>query len=251
MVTGWGRGAALYEATVRHTRLRPIEHRLSHRTFYWLVDVDEPPRPPAWLRLLAGFRTRDHIADPGRSLRDSVTDFAAAEGVDVRGCRIRMLAHARAFGHVFNPLTVYWCRHPEDGLRCVVAEVHNTYGERHRYLLRPGADGRATAAKDFYVSPFLPVAGDYRMALPEPEGRLRLSVALELDGEPTLVATVSGRRRSAGTAALLKATARHPLNTLAVTADIRRHGIGLWLKGLPVFSREPEQEREAHRERTR
>lgn len=241
-MTGWARGAALYEATVRHTRLRPITHRLRHRTFYWLLDIDDPPRPPAWLRPLAGFRTRDHITAQGQTLRDSLTEFAAAEGIDLTGCRIRMLAHARAFGHVFNPLTVYWCRHPETGLRCVIAEVHNTYQGRHRYLLTPDASGRAGVAKDFYVSPFLPVAGDYRMTLPEPEDRLHLAVAYDLDGEPTLVATVTGRRRPAGTRALLAATIRHPFNTLAVTAGIRAHGIALWGRGLPVHRREPERE---------
>ncbi|MFB9660150.1 DUF1365 domain-containing protein [Glycomyces mayteni] len=251
MVTGWARGASLYDATVRHTRLRPIAHHLRHRTFYWLLDVDDPPRPPWWLRPFAGFRTADHITAPGQSLRASVTAFAAAEGVDTAGCRITMLAHARAFGHVFNPLTVYWCRHPDDGLRCIVAEVHNTYGERHRYLLTPGDDGRAEVPKEFYVSPFLPVDGTYRMALPEPADRLHLSVALDLDAEPILIAAVAGRRRPAGTRALLAATARHPFSTLAVTADIRRHGIGLWLKGLPVFAREPRHDREAHHDRVR
>ncbi|MEU6247996.1 DUF1365 domain-containing protein [Glycomyces sp. NPDC047010] len=249
MVTGWARGASLYEATVRHTRLRPVAHRLRHRTFYWVLDLDDPPRPPWWLRPFAGFPARDHIGAPGQ--RESLDEFTAAGGVDTTDCSVTMLAHARAFGHVFNPLTVYWCRHPEDGLRCIVAEVHNTYGERHRYLLRPDERGRDEVAKTFYVSPFLPVAGEYRMALPEPGERLRLSVALDIDDEPILVATVAGHRRSAGTGALLAATARHPFSTFAVTANIRRHGIRLWLKGLPVLRRAPRTEREAHREHTR
>ena len=80
-----------------------------------------------------------------------------------------MLANARVLGYVFNPLTVYWCHRPDGELECVVAEVHNTYRERHCYLLRPDAAGRAETAKEFYVSPFLTVAGDYRMALPVPD----------------------------------------------------------------------------------
>lgn len=74
-----------------------------------------------------------------------------------------MLAHARVLGHVFNPLTVYWCHGPDGSLRQVVAEVHNTYGERHCYLLPPetargdrGARGDLDVApvpKEFYVSP--------------------------------------------------------------------------------------------------
>ena len=89
-----------------------------------------------------------------------------------------MLSNARVLGHVFNPLTVYWCHDGDGSLRCVVAEVHNTYGGRHRYLLHTDERGRAQTGKEFYVSPFYEVAGDYTMSLPEPGERLALSVAL-------------------------------------------------------------------------
>ena len=58
-----------------------------------------------------------------------------------------MLAHARVFGYVFNPLTVYWCHRADGPLACVVAEVHNTYRQRHAYLLRTDDHGRAQAAE--------------------------------------------------------------------------------------------------------
>ena len=81
-----------------------------------------------------------------------------------------MLAHARVLGYVFNPLTVYWCHRPDGTLACVVAEVHNTYRQRHAYLLPADDRGRAEVPKQFYVSPFYPVDGRYRMSLPEPGG---------------------------------------------------------------------------------
>ncbi len=79
-----------------------------------------------------------------------------------------MLASARVFGHVFNPLSLFWCHDAAGELRCVVAEVHNTYGERHCYLLETDDAGRASVPKAFYVSPFNDVDGQYRMKLPEP-----------------------------------------------------------------------------------
>ena len=79
-----------------------------------------------------------------------------------------MLAHARVLGYVFNPLTVFWCHRADGALACVVAEVHNTYRQRHAYLLRTDDRGRAQVPKRFYVSPFYPVDGGYRMCLPEP-----------------------------------------------------------------------------------
>lgn len=165
-----------------------------------------------------------------------------------------MLAHARVLGHVFNPLTLYWCHGPAtatatDGdsgtdsggtgdLRCVVAEVHNTYGERHCYLLRPeAADGRAETPKEFYVSPFFTVDGTYRMRLPEPGARLDLAVHLDREGVRRFTATVRGTRGPATARALLRAAARRPFSTLAVSLGIRLHGIRLWARGLPVVPR--------------
>ncbi|MYS50171.1 DUF1365 family protein, partial [Streptomyces sp. SID6013] len=121
--------------------------------------------------------------------------------------------------------------------RCVVAEVHNTYGERHTYLLHPDEAGVAHVDKDFYVSPFFPVDGAYRMRLPLPADRLDLTVRLDRPGARPFTATVRGTRREATPAALLRLAVRHPLSTLAVSAGIRRHGIRLYLRGLPVQPR--------------
>ena len=76
----------------------------------------------------------------------------------------------------------------------MLAEVHNTYHQRHVYLLHPDSRRRADARKDFYVSPFLPMRGRYRMRLPEPGESLRLGVTLVVDGSPLLVAGVAVRR---------------------------------------------------------
>ena len=111
---------------------------------------------------------------------------------------------------MFNPLTVYWCHRADGELACVVAEVHNTYGERHCYLLRTDEGGRAETDKDFYVSPFLTVDGQYRMVLPVPDERLRISITLRQHDATALVATVVGDRRPATPAALLRDAAAPP-----------------------------------------
>ena len=69
---------------------------------------------------------------------------------------------------MFNPLSVHWCYRADQSLACIVAEVHNTYGGRHAYLLHPDERGRAQAGKEFYVSPFLEVSGRYRMRFSPP-----------------------------------------------------------------------------------
>ncbi|OZM81217.1 DUF1365 domain-containing protein [Pseudonocardia sp. MH-G8] len=231
------RSAVLYDVEVRHVRRQRMSRAFSHRAYYWLVDLDALPRPPRWLRPFAGFESRDHLGDPGRSIRENLDSWLAGQGVDLRGGRVLMLANARVLGHVFNPITVYWCHDAAGVLACVVAEVHNTYGGRHCYLLHPDDAGRARAAKDFYVSPFLTVEGEYAMRLPVPGERLALAVTLQQQGAAAFTATVTGARRRATPAALARLLLRHPLVTHRTTVGIRRHGIALWLRGLPVVPR--------------
>lgn len=229
--------ASLYACAITHVRTRPIRRTFRHRTYMWLVDLDHLPVQPRALRPLARFASRDHFAGTAPTLRAGLERYLDTQGVRLDGGRVLMLAHARVLGHVFNPLTVYWCHRPDGSPLCTVAEVHNTYGERHCYLLHTDERGRAEVPKEFYVSPFFPVDGTYRMRLPEPGEKLELAVHLEREGGRPFTATVRGTRRPAGTRALLAAAARHPWSTLAVSAAIRLHGIRLYLRGLPVLPR--------------
>ena len=228
---------ALYDAEVRHARRRDIRTAFAHPIYLWLVDLDELPRLPAPLRPFARFRAADHLGDPQRSIRENVDAYLAAHGIDLAGGQVLMLAHARVLGHVFNPISVFWCHRPDGTLACVLAEVHNTYGERHCYLLHTDEEGRARTDKEFYVSPFLTVDGHYSMRLPVPAERLGVSITLHQDGRPALVATLAGTRRRATPREVLRTVLRRPLITQRTSALIRRHGIALWLRRLPVVRR--------------
>ena len=226
-------GAALYECRVTHARTEPLRNVFSYRSYQWLVDLDHLPRR----RLLADFRPADHFTGSGPTIRANLDAFLAARGIDLGGGRVLMLAHARVLGYVFNPLTVYWCHRAGGPLECVVAEVHNTYGQRYCYLLRTDARGRAETAKELYVSPFFPVDGRYRMSLPEPGRRLALTVVLQRPGRAPFVASVHGTRVPAGPRALAAAALRHPWSTALVAGRIRWQGIKLYARGLPVQPR--------------
>ena len=227
--------ASIYEVTISHARSAPLRNAFRYRSYLWLVDLDHLPR----VRLLAGFRARDHLGDPRASIRANLDRFLAARGVDLSGGRVTMLAHARVLGYVFNPLTVYWCHRPDGTLACVVAEVDNTYRQRHAYLLPADDRGRAEVPKQLYVSPFYPVDGRYRMSLPEPEpgGRLSLSVRLDRPDGHSFAASVRGRAVPATRRELLHAAVRHPWSTAAVSARIRWQGVRLYRRGLPVIPR--------------
>ena len=68
-------------------------------------------------------------------------------------------------GYVFKPVSFWHCHRPDGSLAAIVAEVNNTFGERHCYLLTGPtlAYGREMVAnKVFHVSPFCHVQGSYR-----------------------------------------------------------------------------------------
>jgi cyclopropane fatty-acyl-phospholipid synthase-like methyltransferase/DUF1365 family protein len=229
----------LYEVDIAHVRAAPVRHEVRHRGYQWFVDLDDLPRLPGPLRWLARFESRDHLGDPKRSLRANIVDYLAEQGIDLHGGSITMLANARSFGYVFNPLSLFWCHDASGELVCVVAEVHNTYKQRHRYLLRTDDAGRAETDKQFYVSPFYPVDGYYRMSVPEPDERLAITVTLHRPDDRPFTASVRGVAVPATKRAVARAALRHPLETLVVRALITAHGLRLWRKGLPVRPRPP------------
>ncbi len=229
--------ASVYDVEIHHVRAEPIRNEFRYRSYQWFVDLDALPRLPRLLRPFARFDARDHLGDPARSLRANVDAFLAENGINLSGGRIRMLANARVLGYVFNPLTVFWCHDRDGSLRCVVAEVHNTYGQRHRYLLQTDERGRAETGKQFYVSPFYEVAGRYSMSLPEPGERLALSITLHPPQGSTFVAAMKGRRRPATGWRLARILLSRPFSTAAVSLRIRWQGIKLYTRGLPVVPR--------------
>ena len=228
-------GASLYEVDIAHVRADPVRHDVRRSSYLWFVDVDDLPRH--WP--LARFVAADHLGDPQRTIRYNVESYLAEHGIELGGGRITMLANARSLGYVFNPLTLFWCHDRSGEVVAVIAEVHNTYAQRHRYLLRPDDAGRVDTAKQFYVSPFHPVDGYYRMSLPEPGETLAITITLHRPDSRPFTASVRGVRRPATRRAVLSATLRHPLETWLLRASITAHGIRLWRKGLPVQPRPP------------
>jgi uncharacterized protein len=226
----------IYATTVRHSRTEPLVHRFRHRSHSWLVDLDQLPQLGV-LGPLARFLAADHLGDPARSLRQNIDTFLATQGVDLQGGQVLMLAMPRVLGTVFNPMSVFWCHDPEGELVCTVIEVHNTYGDRHAYLVRTDDSGHAQVAKALYVSPFHDVAGTYRLTLPVPGDRLRVQVVLDRPGHDPFVAGLTGHALPTRATTVLTLALTQPLEPLAVSLRIRWHGIRLWLHRLPVHQR--------------
>ena len=168
------------------------------------------------------------------------THFLSGHGIDLRGGQVLMLGPRPGARLRVQPADRLLVPPTPDGtLRCVVAEVHNTYGERHAYLLRTDDRGRAEAAKEFYVSPFYPVDGGYRMSLPEPGPRLRADRHAAPAGRNRRSwPACSGHAPRPPTGA---ACCGRPPATLVHPGRVRPHphgrASGSYLRGLPIVPR--------------
>ena len=235
----------LYPGEVVHRRLAAPTYRFRYRTVSLLIDIDQVDTAAArrrWFshnrRNLVAFHDRDHGPGDGRPLRPWVERQLAAAGITLEGGRIELLCYPRVLGYVFNPLSLWFCRHADGRLLAVLSEVHNTFGDRHGYLLHDA--GRALEqpvrhrhGKVFHVSPFLPVQGSYRFRITDPGDKLRVAITYhrDADGPATLIALQNGHRRAASDANLLRAVLGAPAMTFKVMAAIHWQALKIWLRG--------------------
>ncbi|MEY2638299.1 MAG: hypothetical protein RLZZ194_789, partial [Actinomycetota bacterium] len=205
------------------------KHGLKFINYMWLVDLDEPQR-----KLLP----KDHFGGEAKSMREAATYFAESRGeiVDAND-KLFAIASARTNGYVFNPLSVYWCIKNDGQVRWAILEIHNTYGDRHAHLLHPDEKGNAQIDKEFYVSPFFTIDGEYRTRTFFNEHDVVLSVNLYQNGSQVFSASFTGEQMEASIKNRITAYVRTPFSTLQAMARIRAHGIWLWLRRLPVIPR--------------
>lgn len=238
------RHSALYLGDVMHSRLRPRRHRLHYRVFTLLLDLDELPELSRASHLFGynrraflSFWDKDHGDGRTGSLRPWIEGQLREANCLEAGMRIRVLCYPRILGYVFNPLTVYFCHAASGGLRAILYEVCNTFGERHTYVIAVPDETagvvRQSCAKALYVSPFMPMACLYRFHIEPPAESVVVRIDESDSDGPLLVASFAGKRRAFSDRALLGALLRYPLMTLKVTAGIHWEALRIWRKGVP------------------
>lgn len=240
-----------------HRRLRPVEHAFRYPTYFLLLPLRTLQRQPgpALTRNrfgLISFHDRDH----GDGRADALAWFDELlhrEGIADADGEVWLHTMPRVLGYAFKPVS-FWYAHRRDGsLAAVVAEVNNTFGERHCYLLagpslRWGAELQAD--KVLHVSPFCRVAGHYRfhfLRTPSRQqaGREHTVVRIDLHDEhgALLQTSVSGELQPLCAPAARRAFFGMPLMTLGVIWRIHWHALRLALKRVPFFSKPAQPER--------
>lgn len=242
--------ACVYSSEVMHQRFGSTPYRFRYRVFSLLLNIDAIDRITATSRLfsrnrfnLLSFYDRDHLPDGARDLRSWAEGVLAGGGISMPGLQIKLLCFPRVLGWVFNPLSLWYCEDQRGAPVAVIAEVRNTFGERHCYLLKPREEEpewplRQSHSKDFHVSPFISMDAGYDFRLSRPDQKLRIVIREFQESSLMLVATQTGRRLPFRSSTLFSQTLRVPLQTLKVLVAIHWHALKIWLQG-GQFHRKP------------
>ncbi len=189
---------------------------------------------------LLSLRDRDH--GHGLGLRAWAEGVLAGASIALDGGRIRLLVMPRVLGMGFNPISLWYCEHATARLRAIIAEVRNTFGETHSYLLASGGSALAynqaiEKEKCFHVSPFFDLVGRYRFQIAEPGERLRVMIHETREGVPVLDATLAAEAKVLSDAAIVWQVLRMPLQMLKVVGAIHWQALKIWLRGAKFHSK--------------
>ena len=222
-----------------HGRRGAVKNAFRYSIDYVLMDADAAVKGPALFARnganLMSLQDSDHGGIPKAGIgADWVRDVLAAHKIDLTG-RIDLLAQPRLLGHVFNPVSFWLCHNATGTLRVVIAEVSNTFGQRHSYLCHHDDMREITknetlsATKIFHVSPFQPIEGGYTFRFDITDDHVHIVIDYTR-GNGGLIATLKGDRKPLTNASILKSAIRRPFGSRRVLALIHWQAIKLWWK---------------------
>lgn len=242
----------LYTGWVKHERVRPKRNSFRYPVYYLGLDLDELDDLSAALRRfshnapgLFSLWDADHGARDGSPLRPWIDAQLAKAGIDLVGGHVTLLTFPRVLGARFYPVSFWYCFAADDTPLAVLAEVHNTHRDRHNYLLHNHGEpfewsSRPTAAKAFYVSPFVQREGiDYEFAFSEPAEDLTVTVRDIADASLLLATTLSLTAEEITDSALLRVVLRRGPISIVALLLIHWQALKLLFKRVPFFPHTP------------
>lgn len=236
----------IYRGRILHHRFSPKRRIFTYPVFIFAIDLDEARDLDGRLRLFAlerfslySLRAADHVGDPGKGIKENVLSLLRERGFAGSVDKVVMVSQLRVLGHVFNPVTFFYCYR---GGRPVawVAEVNNTFRQKHCYAFWDGpAEGAAEfrAEKVFYVSPFMEMDLTYHWRFEPLNEGLMVHVDDYRGEEPVLKTHISGAREPMTDWNLLKAFLRIPFMSAWILAWIHWQALKIWLNRIPQVFR--------------
>ncbi len=240
--------SCLYECTVMHHRLAPKKHRFVYKIFMFYLDLDELDDVAERTTLIShnrfnifNFRDDDHLMFSKETVKENFAEYLRSKGVDPKGKKIFLLTHLRTFGHIFNPVSFYFCFDGYGTPVCAIPEVGNTFGEMKAFFLgseeMKNGTFRHEETKYFYVSPFVDIDTRFDFQLKVPDEKLDIRIDDIQEGKKFLLSSLVGKKKKLTDAALIWYSIRFPLITLKVIGLIHWQAFLLYLKKIPYHKK--------------
>jgi len=224
-----------------HGRRGNTKNAFRYSIDYVLLDAESDTAGPGLFArnsaALMSLHDRDHGGPPKNGTGAAwVRDVLKQYQISLDG-RIELLAQPRVLGHVFNPVSFWLCYDVHNRLRVVIAEVSNTFGDRHSYLIHHedlreiSRMDTITARKIFHVSPFQDIKGGYTFRFDIRPDSIGIWIDFSED-HAGLIATLTGPRVPLTNIGILRAMVRRPFGSRRVLALIHWQAVKLWWKGV-------------------
>lgn len=252
--------SSIYLGRITHTRLSPVQNHFVYPVYVYAFDLDELEHLDHNLRLFGYNRfrpislfDRDYLHKGSQAIREKINSLLERSKIDLNIQRIVLVTAARFFGYIFNPVSFYYCYRNDDSLGCVVAEVNNTFHERHLYVLDPSksvqqdANAQSERArsivqyhedKEFYVSPFYDCIGVYEFAFAPLNDQLDIRLDLQKEGKKVFHSRIWGKAMPLKDRNLLRLCVQYPLRAWSTIPRIYWQAAKLhYGKQLPILSK--------------
>lgn len=244
-----GMPAQLMVGQVMHRRLRPVINSFTYPVFYVQLPLRElNATGGAFFSIdhfnLLSFYQKDHGPRDGTALLPWIQSLLRQQGLPTDG-EIILQTFPRVLGYVFNPVSFWFCHNGAGELIAVLAEVNNTFGGTHSYLLHhpeggPMQNGQVWAAsKAFHVSPFCTIEGGYRFRFYMGAENSVMRIDYDDAQGELLLTAISGKNKPWSNAALLAAFLRMPYLTIGIMARIHWQAVKLIIKRVRFIGMNP------------
>lgn len=243
----------IFTGEVSHGRRWPCEHRFSYPVYFYRIDLDELSELN---RTLPGFGynrfsmvridDQDYLWRGSEPLKEKIAGVFEKIGYTEPITRIELIGFAKYFNVIFRPVSFFVCYDSAGRCRLVLAEVHNTFGDTHLYVLqKPTPQHSKTLVfeipKAFHVSPFFDRNGSYSVRFNDTKDKIDIAITLtkpECGNDPVFFARLTGQAAPLTAQVLRRTVLKYPFNAFLNMPRIIRQAITLSLrKKLPVFCR--------------
>ena len=236
----------IFIGTLFHKRFHPKVHAFTYPAFFFGLDCDSLENLAknnlffSYNRFnLFSIYDKDYLKNTKQTIANKARSILQQHGHTDTITSIKLLTSARCLGYCFNPVSFYYC-YTEQTLTYIIAEVNNTFGERHPYILscthdQTGKLITSSATKEFYVSPFFDTDGFYDFKFTPYNNTMKLIIDYKKENRLLLHASLCGSQSCMTSLTTLKLLLSLPWTCFATFSRILFQAFNLkFKKYLPI-----------------